>query len=130
MPLYEITLTASKVVQIHGESLDDASQRAVAANETLDEVEATDGGEIDDPTHYDELPSFIREIVDSAEAGEDLEVLGVGQSANRVYDDGEWAVYIERVGPADGYYGPPVVVQFYDGNRWTDFDPEIHGDDD
>lgn len=128
MPLYEITLTASRVVQIHGDNENDASQRAIAANEVLDEVEVTDIDESgDDPTHYDELPSFIREVVDAAEAGDITEVLGVGQSANRVFDDGEWAVFVERVGPADGYDGPPVVVQYYDGNRWTDFDPEVHG---
>lgn len=130
MPLYEITLTASRVVKVHGASLDEASQRALAANDVLDDVEATDGSEIDDATHYDALPGYIRDIIDQAEAGETLEVLGVGQSANRVYDDGEYAVFVERVGPADGYDGPPVVVQVYDGNRWVDFDPELHGEND
>lgn len=133
MPLYEITLTASKVVMAHGASEAEAGRTALEANETLDEVEVTDVDEVEpDPIHYEELPSHIRLIVDQVEAGEELEVLGVGQTGNRVYDDGEWRVWQERVGPADGYNGPPATVEFYDGNRWSDFDPEAHGfnDDD
>lgn len=130
MPLYEITLTASKVVRVHGDSLDEASQRAATSNPTLDEVEVTDGGEVDDTTGYDSLPSYIREVVDRLEAGEEMERLGIGQAADRMYDDGEWRVWRERVGPSDGYDGPPVTIEFYDGNRWSDFDPEIHDVDD
>lgn len=70
------------------------------------------------------MPDEVREVVDQAEAGEDLEVLGVGQSADRVYDDGEWRVWIERVGPEDGYHGPKVVVEHYDGTCWSDFERE------
>ena len=130
MPLYEITLTASLVVKVHGDSLNEASQRAVAAHPTLDDVEATDGGEVDDPTGYDELPGFVRAVVDQVESGDELPVLGVGQTGNRVYDDGEWRVWRERVGPADGYDGPACTVEFYDGQRWSDFDPEQHDLDD
>jgi hypothetical protein len=68
-----------------------------------------------------DLPAEVQDVFDRAEAGDDLEVLGVGQTGNRVYDDGVWRVWIERVGPADGYFGPRVVLEHYDGNRWSDF---------
>lgn len=128
MPLYEITLTASKVVKVHAADDDAAEAKALSANETLDEVEVTDTEEIEpDPTHYEELPDHIREVVDRVESGEELKVLGVGQTGNRVYDDGEWRVWAERAGPADGYDGPGVSVEFYNGHRWSDFNPEAHG---
>lgn len=77
--------------------------------------------EEDDP----ELPDEAQAIIDQIEAGDDddLEVLGVGQTGDRVFDDGEWRVWRERVGPEDGYDGPPATIEHYDGHRWTDFDP-------
>jgi hypothetical protein len=80
--------------------------------------------EVDEEDEDGGIPDEVQEIIDQAEAGEDLEVLGVGQSANRVYDDGEWRVWIERVGPEDGYFGPRVVVEHYDGIRWSDYEGE------
>lgn len=124
MPLYDITLTASKVVQVHGDTMRDAEKRALSANPTLDEVEVTDGDEVAAFDFYDTLPSHIRDIVDRAEAGEEFERLGVGQTGDRIYDDGEYRVWRERVGPADGYDGPPVMVEFYNGERWSDVGPD------
>lgn len=126
MPLYEITLTASKVVKFHAPNRIDAEKRALAEVTELDDIEVTDSGETEDGTFYDYLPEHIRAIVDEART---LPVLGVGQSANRVFDDGKWAVFVERVGPSDGYEGPPVTVQVYDGNTWVDFDPDVHDAD-
>lgn len=130
MPLYEITLTASKVVKFHAPNRIDAEKRALAAVTELDEIEVTDSGETEDSSFYDYLPDHIREVVDAIEAGDELEVLGVGQTGDRVYDDGEWRVWRERVGPADGYDGPQATVECYDGTRWSDFDPDVHDTDD
>jgi hypothetical protein len=93
----------------HDGSLVDENGNTVGSFELVDDED--DG----------EMPDEVRDIFDRAEAGEDLEVLGIGQTGNRVYDDGEWRVWVERVGPADGYYGPTVVVEHFDGNRWSDF---------
>jgi hypothetical protein len=81
-------------------------------------------GEPEEDEDDDEMPDECRDIFERAQAGEDLEVLGSAQTANRVYDDGRWRVWIERVGPEDGYDGPPVTVEHYDGNRWSDFPTE------
>jgi hypothetical protein len=124
MPLYEITLTASKVVKVHGETMRDAERKALSANGTLDEVDVTDGNEVASFDFYETLPDDVRDVVDRAEAGEEFEVLGVGQTANRIFDDGQYRVWVERVGPADGYDGPPVVVEFYNGQCWRDVGPD------
>lgn len=121
MPMFEINLMATKSVYIHGATWDEAATKAISANETLGGVELDGWACLKDTNWYDELPDHIRTVVDQAEAGDDLEVLGQGQTGNRVYDDGEWRVWIERVGPEDGYYGPPVTVEHYDGDRWSDF---------
>lgn len=130
MPLYEITLTASKVVKVHGANRTEAEERALKANHDLGDVEVTDSGETEDGTFYDYLPEHIRELVDRIEAGEEFPVLGVGQSANRIYDSEGWRVWVERVGPEDSYDGPAVTVECYDGNAWSDFDPDVHDTDD
>jgi hypothetical protein len=124
MPLYDITITASKVVKAHGNTMRDAERKALAANPTLDEVEVTDGEEVASFDFYDTLPDGIRDLVDRAEAGEEFERLGVGQTGDRIYDDGEYRVWRERVGPADGYDGPTVVVEYYNGEHWYDVDSE------
>lgn len=89
---------------------------------TVGDFELTEPDEEDEDDG--EIPDEVQEVIDQAEAGEDLEVLGVAQSANRVYDDGRWRVWIERVGPEDGYHGPKVVVEHYDGTCWSDFERE------
>lgn len=97
-----------KVMDVNGNTVGDFELE-------VDEDEDEDDGE---------MPEEVRDIFDRAEAGEDLEVLGVGQAANRVYDDGRWRVWVERCGPEDGYFGAPVTVEHYDGNCWSDFEVE------
>jgi hypothetical protein len=89
---------------------------------TVGDYELVDDDEDEDDD--DEMPAEARDIFDRAEAGEDLEVLGVGQAANRVYDDGMWRVWVERCGPEDGYFGAPVTVEHYAEGCWSDFEVE------
>jgi hypothetical protein len=101
----------------HGGDLVDVNGNRVGTFDLIDDEE--------DEDEDDEMPTEARDIFDRAEAGdEDLEVLGVGQAANRVYDDGRWRVWVERCGPEDGYFGAPVTVEHWDGSSWSDFEVE------
>lgn len=117
--MYEVTLTASRVVKVRADSAAEAEKRALARYPTLPtEPDVTEINLSSDA--YDELPDHIRAVVDEVEAGAVLEVLGIGQDADRVYDDGEYRVWRERCGPEDGYDGPLATIEHYDGHNWKD----------
>lgn len=114
MDLFEVTLTASKVVRVLAANRIDAESKAATMVPTLDEIEVTDVEPLDMPYWFDTLPPGPREAVAKAWAGEDMPVLGVGQSANRLYDEDGWRVWQER-------HNGVVTVEMFNGDRWINF---------
>jgi ribosomal protein S27E len=58
---------------------------------------------------------------------EEMPTLAVGQADNLKYDDGEWRVWLSRVGPEDGYEGPVVNYEHLEDGRWVAADEGTWG---